>query len=738
MMTLSPTWQAEAAAYLKAGDFAQVASLYELAIEQVPTEIPHYWHLGLAYVLQDDLAAAQTTWLYVFSQGDEVEQTMWLSELINFLEESVTTQAQLKQLSNCWLIHHSIRELDNRNFNNLLKLVELAIQFGQFEPEYLVEWQVSECLQTTLPDRVDVHLFQKVLRQVIPFVDLPTLEFAKLSLNYIELNQFWVDVYADLAKKVGSDFGYPDLALDLLEACLIQQPENLDLLYLVPRFQLKIQNYQAAIASAKRVAELCQNPIQKTLGISLLFNTLISAGQWQDLAPVVLDHKNNIEQLTLLPEISLDSGVLQSLIANTGNLAYINDDLVANRHYQHLAGQLIAKHLHTSTAISHLPTQASSDFPQSKVSKLKIGYIGGSFKRHSVSWLNRWLFAHHNRQDFEIHIYAFGEVSADPFFQTWFQPHVDSVNELSDDLAAAISKIRQDGIQILVDLDSYTLDYTCMVMAAKPAPVQLTWLGTDASGISTIDYYIADDYVLPDYAEEHYQEKLWRLPQTYIAVDEFEIGEQTLTRELLGIPNEAVIYFSSQAIFKRNPEIVRLQLEIIKQVPNSYFLIKGLGDPRMLHSYFTELAQEVGTDPSCLRFLENTATEAEHRANLKIADVILDTYPYSGATTTLEALWVGVPLVTRVGETFSSRNSYAFLMNVGIMQGIATSAKEYVEWGVRFGVEESLRQQVMIKLRESRYTSPLWNAQKFAKEMENAYEQMWQIYLQENSSPQSD
>jgi predicted O-linked N-acetylglucosamine transferase (SPINDLY family) len=720
MIKLSPTWSDEAAAYLQAGEFSQVASLYEQAIEQAPNEITHYWHLGLAYILQDDAAAAHTTWLYAFSQGGEVEQNLWLSELIGFLEESATTQAQYNQLCNCWLIRHSILELDATSLNNLLNLVELAVQLGRFEPEYLIEWRVSECLQTTLPHLVDVHLLQKVLRQVIHFVDLPTLEFAKLSLKYIDLNQSWVDVYADLAKKVGSDFGCPDLALDLLKACLVQQPENLDLLYLVPRFQLKIQNYKAAVASAKQVAELCKNPIQKSLGTSLLLNTLISAGQWRDLPPVVLNHQQNIEQLARLPQIPFDIGILQSLIANTGNLAYIQDNLAINRHYQNLVGQLITKHLPSSAVIPQLTPQ-----PQASIScKIKIGYIGGSFKRHSVSWLNRWLFAHHNRQDFEIHIYAFGQVSSDPFFQTWFQPHVDSVNELSDDLAVAISKIRQDGIQILVDLDSYTLDYTCTVMAAKSAPVQVTWLGTDASGISTIDYYIVDDYVLPENAQEHYQEKLWRLPRTYIAVDQFEVGQQTLTRKSLDVPADAIVYFSSQAIFKRNPEIVRLQLEIIRQVPNSFFLIKGLSDPEILCHYFTEIAQEVGVNPLRLRFLENTATEAEHRANLKIADVILDTYPYSGATTTLEALWVGVPLVTRVGETFSSRNSYAFLMNSGINEGIAWSAQEYVEWGVRLGTDHLLRQQVMNKLQQAHLTSPLWDAQQFTRDMENAYRQM--------------
>ena len=118
-------------------------------------------------------------------------------------------------------------------------------------------------------------------------------------------------------------------------------------------------------------------------------------------------------------------------------------------------------------------------------------------------------------------------------------------------------------------------------------------------------------------------------------------------------------------------------------------------------------------------------SETIHRANLAIADVVLDTFPYNGATTTLETLWMGIPLVTRVGEQFAARNSYTMLKNVGIEEGIAWTDEEYVEWGIRLGTDAALRQQVREKLRRSRQTSPLWNAKQFTREMERAYEQMW-------------
>jgi predicted O-linked N-acetylglucosamine transferase (SPINDLY family) len=120
------------------------------------------------------------------------------------------------------------------------------------------------------------------------------------------------------------------------------------------------------------------------------------------------------------------------------------------------------------------------------------------------------------------------------------------------------------------------------------------------------------------------------------------------------------------------------------------------------------------------------AREEIHRANLAIADVVLDTYPYNGATTTLEVLWIGIPLVTRVGEQFAARNSYTFMLNAGITEGIAWNEEEYLHWGIRFGLEEDLRKRVQWQLKKSRQHAPLWDARKFTQEMEAAYTQMWE------------
>jgi predicted O-linked N-acetylglucosamine transferase (SPINDLY family) len=361
---------------------------------------------------------------------------------------------------------------------------------------------------------------------------------------------------------------------------------------------------------------------------------------------------------------------------------------------------------------------------------LRIGYVSECFRSHSVGYLAWWLLKYHNRQKFDIHLYSLRENIYDPQQQAYQNEFGDHFHQLCPPMVTIADKINEDEIDILVDLDSLTSYSNCVILALKPAPIQVSWLGYDATGFPTVDYFIADNYVLPASAQDYYTEKIWRLPQNYIGIDGFTVGTPTISRESLDIPNDGIIYFSSQTGLKRNPDNIRLQMQIIKQVPNSYFLLKSLrsnhGD---LQNFIAPLAEAEGLDLECFRFLPTAPTEMEHRANLAIADIVLDTYPYNGATTTLETLWMGIPIVTRVGEQFAARNSYTMMMNVGVTEGLAWSDEEYVEWGVELGKDEKLRQEIVWKLRKSRQTSPLWNGQKFAREMENAYQQMWQRYI---------
>jgi predicted O-linked N-acetylglucosamine transferase (SPINDLY family) len=355
-----------------------------------------------------------------------------------------------------------------------------------------------------------------------------------------------------------------------------------------------------------------------------------------------------------------------------------------------------------------------------------------------VGWLARWIYEHHDRSQFQIFTYFVATPPiADPL-QQWYYDRSDgtyfpSAKGSGEEIFRMAERVYQDKIDILIDLDSLTLDGSCELMSLRAAPIQATWLGWDASSVPTIDYFLADPYVLPDDAQDYYQETIWRLPQTYIAVAGFEAGVPSLRRDRLDIPHDAVVFYSAQKGYKRHPDTVRRQMRIIQAVPDSYFLVKGLSDQSGIRDSFTEIAAQEGVAADRLRFLPPTVSEEVHRADMAIADVILDTYPYNGATTTLEALWMGIPIVTQVGQQFFARYSYTMLKNAGIATGIATTADEYVAWGIRYGTDAALRREVSWQLKQSRQTAPLWQPERFTRHLESAYREMWQRYLGSSS-----
>lgn len=718
-------WQQQAQEFLLKNCYDQVASVYEQAIAVEPDVVTHYWHLGLAYLLQAQEEAAQATWLMAIAQGTDEEAEQWAEELVQILNAEAQRQAELENFQVSWLIRQHIREFTPTFINNLLHLIQLEIDLGNFTPEHLNDWQAAASLQQNSLEEVEPTLLLQVLKKLLEFPTPETLAFAEACLPYYAQNSgVFIDTLMLAAVKLANQNQRPDFAANLAELCLKLQPEHPEALKHLSCFYSNAGLHQQAIETAKRFFNICLTKPSQVQGSYLILRAIISAGSWLEVESVAQPHKSLVMDLVQSSSETLELNIANSVISSNFFLPYIQDQPQENRWLQNQIAQLFQKSLQTAnTGLVQLPWSNSKEATR----PLKIGYVAHTLKGHSVGWLSRWLFHHYDRELFQTNLYL---IYQSPEDHQWFRDKVDFVYNFGSEPQAIATKIKEDQIDILVDLDSITLDITCQVMALKPAPVQVTWLGWDASGIPAIDYFIADPYVLPENAQEYYSEKLWRLPHTYVAVDGFEVGVPTLRREQLEIPSDAVIYLSAQQGYKRHPDTLHLQMQILKQVPNSYFLVKGRANESTILEFFTHIAESEGVNPNRLRFLPRDLNEYVHRANLGIADVVLDTYPYNGATTTLETLWMGIPLVTRVGQQFAARNSYAFMMNVDVTEGIAWTDEEYVEWGVRLGEDSALRQQISWQLRRSRQTAPLWNGKQFTREMEQAYKQMWQNYCQ--------
>jgi predicted O-linked N-acetylglucosamine transferase (SPINDLY family) len=721
--------------YLVQGNYTQAASLYEQAIDAEANVKSHYWYLGLILLLQGQELEAQTTWFMAMVEEEPEEIELCNRELVQVLRIEAERREASKEDLVAEKIRQQIKEIIPQDINNLLHLVQLGITLETYTGEELNELRLLEILRLSQLE-VDFDLLMQVLRSVLDFAPLhpSSLDFAEACLPHVQDNtQTFLNTLLPPAVNIAYSYRQPGIAARLCEIYLRLDAEETELLCQLATFYQNACEYDKGIETAKLFYSLVKELPDKVFANRQVLRGLMSAGgYWEEAYTVTQKQELLVLSITAQKPITIEPIQVLRLYNSNFFTSYFEDNPRKNRDLQNNLCKLSQLNTEINSPKEiQLYSQGHLERKKHKISnkKLKIGYISHCLRSHSVGWLTRWIFQHHDRDKFEIHGYFINNKPASDPLHEWYVNQVDKAFH-SNKIFEAADEIYRDEIDILIDLDSITIDTTCHILALKPAPIQVTWLGWDASGIPTIDYYIADPYVLPESAQEYYTEKIWRLPQTYIAVDGFEVGVPTLRREQLDIESDAVVYLCAQRGFKRHPDTVRLQLRIIKEVPNSYFLIKGAGDEESNRNFFNQIAEEDGVDFSRLRFLPDVPSEAGHRANLGIADIVLDTYPYNGATTTLETLWMGIPLVTRVGEQFAARNSYTMMMNAGITEGIAWTDEEYVEWGIRLGKDAALRQNIAWKLKTSRQTAPLWNGKQFTREMEKAYEQMWQRYLE--------
>ncbi len=729
-------WKQQADQYLLDGDYLQASRLYETAIEAEPETRSHYWNLGLMLLLQGQEAEAQTTWLLAMAEGEAEEVEQWTAELIQVLQTEAERRDSLEDWAVAWAIRQHIREINPIDLDNLFHLIKLSIKLETYTGEELESFGVLELLRSDPPPEVDYNQLKDVLQRLLDYIPAhsSSLEFAEACVPYVVNRQDFIETLMMAATQIKTLFGNLEIVIQLCELGLRLDPDYPRLLKATAGFYQDRRNNVKGIELAKHLFSVVEDLPHKVYASYLIWRGMMHAGvkYLQEATEFLPQHEAILRDLIEAYPIGLGQEATVRLFLTSFYFPYLRDDPQANLQLRRQIAQLCQDNLndYAQPVLEQYHQKNSSRIVhQTGTRPLKIGYLSHCLRVHSVGWLSRWLFEHHDREQFQIYAYLMNAEGRQDQLQSQFVASADHAYEFPVGSVEIPDRISEDEIDILIDLDSITLDGTCEIMAAKPAPVQATWLGWDASGIPAIDYYIADPYVLPEDAQNYYSEKIWRLPQTYIAVDGFEIGIPTLRRDNLNIPSDAVIFFSTQTGYKYNLQTARLQMEIIKAVPNSYFLIKDINDREVIEDFFTQLAKEAGVNPDHLRFLPGVLSMMNHRANIGIADIVLDTYPYNGATTTLETLWMEIPMVTRVGQQFASRNSYTMMVNAGINEGIAWSDEEYVEWGVRLGTDEVLRQQVAWKLRKSKQTAPLWNGKQFTREMEKAYQQMWQIYL---------
>jgi predicted O-linked N-acetylglucosamine transferase (SPINDLY family) len=698
------------------------------------------WQAGVDCILAGEGDEAQVIWLSPFLNDEvEIDEEKLSQSLIDYLSNAVDIQLGQEELGQAYEIAKCLCLMAPDNANALLRLFNISIQSADFDLETLVDPGFIDVLDQALPADINLDLLYVFIAGVADilieqYIDA-YLDLLKLLANKVTNIARFVCVLSAQAFLLGQQLGCDRVQTRILEICLEYAPAGIRFAVLcnLAASTTNDRDYVRSIAiGAECEAEGRKlGDLQHVCGSHRWLAALMEAGDWDQIPVVGQQHLAAMQKFVFDSQSSIKDLTLGGV---PYFLNYLYDDPRSLHALRNAIGDLCLQAVAANPAKIDL-NQNYQSLPKTKA--LRIGYIASTLNNHSVGILSRWLFNYHDRSNFQIFVYNVGRLDNHPFNRQFFKDKVDVSHYLGTDAAEIADLIRRDEIDILIDLDSLSMSTTYEVMCRKPAPIAVTWLGWDTSGCPEVDYFIADPYVLPADAEEYYRTKIWRLPETYVAIDGFEIEVPTKCRSDYNLPEDAIVYLCAQKTYKHHPDILRLQMQIIKQVPNSFLMVQMRANPEFLMKTYQKLADEVGISVDRLRFIDADPDELTHRANLQLADVVLDTFPYNGATTTLETLWMGVPMVTKVGQAFVARNSYAFMQNVGVTEGIADTDEEYVDWGVRFGTDVVLRQQVMGKLLHSRKTSPLWDARSFTLEMEQAYRQMWEIY-QSNQAPKSD
>lgn len=431
---------------------------------------------------------------------------------------------------------------------------------------------------------------------------------------------------------------------------------------------------------------------------------------------------------------TVQSVEIRALYANfLFSTPYLQDDLTANSQlYRTISQKYIDQCIKPNfPEVTHYSLKSNAT-----VGKLKIGFLSNHFSRHSVGWCSADIIRELSAIAPNLYLYASERIANDDLtrkFATFGKLKLPKTfpNGLPNSLEI-INQIQSDELDVLVDLDSLSVPVHGDILYCKPARVCVSWLGFDAAYISPKNYFLSDWHSHPEGREKYYDEQLIRMPDSFVAVSGFQrYGvDPVALRKSNRIGLDQIVYLCVAPGRKFNYDLVKAQVTILKQVPNSVLIHKALGDSAVFEAAYHQVCEAEGVGRHRIKFLPRVATEEEHRIVYLLADVLLDSYPYNGGTHTLEALWFNLPVVTRIGEQFLSRMGYSFLQTLGITTGMAWSWEEYVEFGVTLGKDSELRHGVkeqLVNSKRAENLSPLWNPKKFAGDMYAVFEKLCRI-----------
>jgi len=479
---------------------------------------------------------------------------------------------------------------------------------------------------------------------------------------------------------------------------------------------LKLKRFADALASYR--AALAQDPGHR-----------FALSGWADCALQLCDWK---EQDAVRPQVCRHVAERRSVVYPFVLLGYCDDEA--------LQLQCAKSFVQDRIAASPAP---KLNVRASRSGKIRLAYLSADFRRHATAYLMAELFERHDRSKFELIGVSFGPDDKSEMrmrLSEAFDAFHD-VGNRSD--AEAAELIRNLGVDIAVDLKGHTGGSRIGILAPRPAPIQVSYLGyPGTTGADFIDYILADRRVLPFAAQEFYTEKIVHLPDCYqvndsgrpIAAPFPASGEgKGGGRAEAALPDDAFVFCCFNGNWKITPALFDIWMRLLRKVEGSVLWLMADNEPAAANLRREARARDV--DPARLVFAERLALP-QHLARHRLADLFLDTLPVNAHTTASDALWAGLPLLTCRGRSFAGRVAASLLDAVGLGELVAGNLAEYEAQALRLATDPAALRGLRERLDRNRTTQPLFDTERFRRHIEAAYARMWEM-RQRGEPPES-
>ncbi len=371
--------------------------------------------------------------------------------------------------------------------------------------------------------------------------------------------------------------------------------------------------------------------------------------------------------------------------------------------------------------------RAAWPHPPRKSGVINVGYLSTDFREHPVAYLTVEIFEQHDRDRFKVMGYSYGQDDHSPIrrrIEEAFDRFVDVSNETYMETAR---RIAADGIDILVDLTGHTRNSRAQILALRPAPIQVNYIGYPGTmGATFMDYILVDDFIVPPDQQPFFTEKLVHLPGCYQVNDsQRSLSEKTPSRAECGLPADGFVFCCFNKNQKITPAVFEVWMQLLKAVGDSVLWL--LQDNRHVAANLRREATARGVAAERLVFAPRTPLP-EHLARHRLADLFLDTLPYNAHTTASDALWAGCPVLTITGPTFVSRVAGSVLRTIGLPELVTGSLEEHHGLALRLARDRKLLAEWKARLQTNLKTSRLFDGGLFARGLERAYTKMWEIH----------